>query len=128
MKSRRFSGRPQVRDWAITHFQGEYQVLVVIRIWTRTTLIGAMRRNDRSFTGNRMRISIRIGSLLQIHTAAPCSPSIVFRALSNFLKLWYLVIARVPDLFSLCQFSHYVNYGASLPWYSYSTAAPQAVE
>ena len=103
MKIRRFSGHPQVRDWAIIPFQGGYQVLVVTGNWTMLMYNSTIEENSHSVTGNRMRISIRTGLLLPLYSSVTCLSSLVHFFLSIFLKLWYLMIARVPDLCSPCQ-------------------------
>ncbi len=103
MKIRRFSGHPQVRDWAIIPFQGEYQVSVVTENWTTLMYNYTREENSQSVAGNRMRISIRTRSLLPLYPSAACFSSLVCLFSSNPLKLQYLVIARVPDLCSPCQ-------------------------
>lgn len=103
MKIRRFSGHPQVRDWAIIPFQGGYQVLVVTGNWTMLLYNYTIEENSYSVTGNRTRISTRAGLLLPLYSSAVCLSSLVCSPLSILLKLWYLMIARVPDLCSPCQ-------------------------
>jgi hypothetical protein len=103
VKIRRFSGHPQVRGWAIIPFQGEYQVLAVTGNWTMLTYNYTIEENSHSVTGNRTRISTRAGLLLPLYSSAVCLSSLVYSFLSILLKLWYLVIARVPDLCSPCQ-------------------------
>ena len=107
MKIRRFSGHPQVRDWAIIPFQGGYQVLAVTGNWTMLLYNYTIEENSHSVTGNRTRISTRAGLLLPLYSSAACISSLVCSLVSIFLKLWYLMIARVPDLCSPCQI---------LPW------------
>lgn len=107
MKIRRFSGHPQVRDWAIIPFQGEYQVSVVTGNWTTLMYNYIREENSQSVAGNRMCTSIRTRSLLPLYSSAVCFSSLMCFILSISLKLWYLMIARVPDLCSPCQiFSH----------------------
>jgi hypothetical protein len=103
VKIRRFSGHPQVRDWAIIPFQGEYQVPTGTGNWTMSIQSYATKYDSHSVTGNRSRISTRAGSLLSLHSSgvyfsfSACSP------LSIILRCWYLMIVRVPDLCSPCQ-------------------------
>lgn len=104
MKIRRFSGHPQVRDWAIIPFQGEYQVLAGTENWTMLTHNYTMEDNSHSVTGNRTRISTRAGSLLPRYSSAVCFSSLICFSWSIILRCLYLMIARVLDLCSPCQF------------------------
>ena len=105
MKIRRFSGHPQVRDWAIILFQGKYQVLVVTGKWTMLRYNYTIEENSLSVTGNRTRLSTRAGLLLPLYSSAAYLFSPVYFLVSISLKLWYLMIARVLDLCLPCQIS-----------------------
>jgi len=64
---------------------------------------------SHSVTENRSRISTRAGSLLSLYSSAVWSSSSACSLPSLILRLWYLMIARVPDLCSPCQFPPHLN-------------------